>query len=111
MKLHITDIPEIMNHDGTAYKRSLIDADSNNGKLATYNYARLAMNMILQPHEHTDGIEYYVFLEGKGKMSIDDIWTDVQPGDFVIIPVGKIHSLKNVEKKDLVFLTLRTIIE
>ncbi len=42
-------------------------------------------------------------------MLVGEKWFSVKKGDFVTVPRNKIHSLKNSQKKDLTFLTIRTI--
>lgn len=111
--------PEILNvHDGRILEihngtvtivRLIKNALGEEPRLATFNYAWLNQGDKLQPHSHPDGVEHYLFLEGVGEMMITDEWFGVKPGDFLSIPAGALHTLKNDAKSKLIFLTMRTI--
>ncbi len=92
-------------------RKKLIVTNENKGKLATYNYAWLEHGKQLTPHTHVDGEEYYLFLKGKGEMLVGTQWFAVAAGDYVVIPHGAVHSLKNTHKTPLVFTAIRTVDE
>jgi mannose-6-phosphate isomerase-like protein (cupin superfamily) len=109
MKVHIDDIPTEKTHNDTTFRKRLIDAGEKNGRIATCNYAWLTKGNQLELHVHSDGEEFYFFLEGSGEMLVGKKWLSITKGDFVTIPQGAEHSLKNSKEEDLVFLTIRTI--
>ncbi len=109
-KKNISDIPSELNHKDTTHRKRLIRVDEHHkGDIATMNYAWLEPGKQLDTHLHSDGEEFYYFLEGFGTILVGDAWIPVTPGDFVTIPVGAHHSIKNTAQKNLVFLTIRTV--
>lgn len=99
-------------HNNSVYRIKLVTPSMSEKRLlATFNYAFLEQGMKLDPHQHVDGVEYYFFLRGVGRMMIDGKWFDVSPNDFVEIPIGLEHSLINRNREKLEFLTLRTMLD
>lgn len=108
-KLNLQDIHTEANHSGTTFLKRLIKTDENKGKIATYNYAWLEKGKQFETHSHPDGEEFFLFIESNGEMLVGENWSPVQKGDFVSVPIGANHSVKNTGDKDLVFITLRTV--
>lgn len=107
---HTDTIPTELTHQGTTHQKRLITADEHHkGDIATMNYAWLEPGSQLEQHHHPDGEEFYLFLEGTGHILVDTTWHPVTPGNFVTIPAGSIHSVKNTGHADLVFITVRTV--
>jgi len=50
-------------------------------------------------HSHDGQEEVYVFLSGAGKMQIDETFTTVSAGDFVLIPDGAFHKVFNISER------------
>lgn len=109
MKTNLADIKELPVHNNTVFKKPLITQGSVYGKIATFNHARLIRGKQIEVHTHKDGEEYYLFIKGEGEMLVGDNWIKVNEGDFVKIPQGYKHSLKNNTDKNIVFISLRTI--
>ncbi|MBI5614258.1 cupin domain-containing protein [Candidatus Gottesmanbacteria bacterium] len=109
MKVNLQDIPTEMTHNNTTFRKRLITVEEKKGRIATSNYARLTKGSQLEPHAHTDGEEFYLFLEGSGEMLVGEEWMSVGKGDFVTVPKNAVHSIKNTLDENLVFLTIRTI--
>lgn len=109
IKQNIKDIATDLAHEKTTFRKRLITQDEHKGKLATYNYAWLEQGKALTPHLHADGEEFYYFLEGNGSMLVGDSWYSVSAGDFVTVPQNHLHSVKNDNKQNLVFMAIRTI--
>jgi mannose-6-phosphate isomerase-like protein (cupin superfamily) len=109
MKKNLNDIAIEKTHNNTTFRKRLITVEEKKGRIATSNYAWLTKGSELEPHAHTDGEEFYLFLDGSGEMLIGEEWISVIKGDFVTVPRDVLHSLKNIEEKDLIFLTIRTI--
>lgn len=107
---NLSDIPEEIIHNNTTHRKRLISNDEKHrGDIATMNYAWLEPNKQLEIHSHPDGEEFYFFLSGTGEMMVGDQWQAVKKGDFVTVPVGHAHSLKNTATDSLVFVTIRTV--
>lgn len=109
IKQNIKDIVTDLAHNDTTHRKRLITQDARKGKLATYNYAWLEPGKALTPHTHQDGEEFYFFLEGNGSMLVGEEWFPVTKGDFVTVPHNHMHSVKNDNEKNLVFMAIRTI--
>lgn len=107
--IHIETIPTETTHEGTTQVKRLIPPHGQHpGNVATMNYAWLEPGKQLTQHVHTDGEEFYFFLEGKGQILVGNDWFDVTAGDFVTVPPSHAHSVKNTDSESLVFLTVRT---
>ncbi|PWU24138.1 hypothetical protein C5B42_00555 [Candidatus Cerribacteria bacterium 'Amazon FNV 2010 28 9'] len=99
-------------HDGTVSLVRLIQSDpSCMAKIATMNYAWLDKDGELKPHLHPDSVEYFFFLQGLGSIQIGDVTLGVESGDFVTVPMNTLHTLKNSQEEQLIFLTLRAIVQ
>lgn len=63
----------------------------------------------LKPGQHTRGHnhegqeEVYFFVNGTGKMEIDDDTFDVREGDVVLIPDGAFHRVYNTSETDALY--------
>jgi mannose-6-phosphate isomerase-like protein (cupin superfamily) len=90
-------------------KRLIPFGEKHKGDIVTMNYAWITKGNQLPPHAHPDGEEFYYFLEGTGSILVGDQWLDVTGGDFVTVPEGAMHSVKNADDHDLMFLTIRTV--
>jgi mannose-6-phosphate isomerase-like protein (cupin superfamily) len=109
MKKNITSIETEIIHDATTHRKRLLTVgDAKPGNVATMNYAWLAPGKQLTPHAHTDGEEFYYFLDGNGQMLQENEWLPVTQGDFVTVPVESVHSVKNTGTTNLIFITVRT---
>lgn len=109
MKINLKNISTEIVHGNTVFRKRLITPGENERKLATCNYAWIKKGKQLEIHSHPDGEEYYLFLDGNGEMLIGDKWIIVKKDDFIAVPSGKNHSVKNDNSKDLIFITIRTI--
>ena len=56
----------------------------------------------LQYHNHRE--EYWIVLEGEGKVIKGDKTLDVKKGDFVKIDVKEKHRIENIGDRDLIIL-------
>ncbi len=54
-------------------------------------------------HSHSEADEVYFFVDGNGRMQLDEEKIDVKAKDIVLIPRGKFHKVFNESKNDLVF--------
>lgn len=111
MKKNLKDIITEATHNNSVFRKRLITVGENKGNIATCNYAWLEKGKQLETHSHPDGEEFYLFLKGKGEILVGEDWIPVQKDDFVVIPKGNNHSLKNKYKQDLVFITIRTVLD
>lgn len=54
-------------------------------------------------HRHEGSSETVYFLQGKGEVLEDGVWTSIQAGDCHYCPEGCEHSIKNNSEEELVF--------
>ena len=107
---HIADISDESIHENSTLRKRLVWVDEHHkGDIATINYARLKPKSQLDIHKHKDGEEFYYFLEGCGHILVGNVWFSIRSGDFVTIPIGADHSVKNNSSVHLIFLTIRTV--
>ena len=80
------------------------------GKGAVQKYTSLLAEITLPPgasigpHSHSEDMEYYIILEGSGK--VDDNGTEkaIAKGDVMVTGNGETHSIANTGNVPLVFL-------
>ena len=47
------------------------------------------------PHHHEDADEFFYVVSGRLGVMRDDSWTSLEPGDYLNIPRGTVHSFRN----------------
>ncbi len=58
---------------------------------------------------HHKRAEHWVVVEGSGTVTVDGIERHVNPGDYVFVPLGSKHRIKNDSEFDtLVFIEVQT---
>lgn len=55
-------------------------------------------------HNHSGQEEVYIFMSGRGYITVDEEKIDVEPGTVVLIPDGAFHRVHNILKEPLYFL-------
>jgi mannose-6-phosphate isomerase-like protein (cupin superfamily) len=72
--------------------------------------ARVEPGVITARHTLTGVDERYLIVEGRGEVEIEglDGWTEVAPGDLVVIPAGRTQRIRNTGRADLIFYCLCT---
>jgi methionyl-tRNA synthetase len=58
------------------------------------------------PHKHDAINELFYILEGDGLLEISNQQSNVGEGDYVFIPAGQLHTIKNVNCSKLKFITI-----
>ena len=101
-KRSVKDIPTEPTRHG-ALKRVLIRHEEVNSDLMFLNEVYVSPGEVIQAHQHEDMEEVFYFLEGEGRMHIEE---DVQPvtaGDRIIIPIQTVHFLENTGNREMRF--------
>ena len=80
-------------HDELAYKIKRIEVDPG-GRLS-YQY-------------HNKRSEAWTIVEGVGTITIDDVTTEYEPGQTILIPQGVKHRIHNKTSKKVVFIEVQT---
>ena len=75
---------------------------------ATYNIVRLREGGAVKNHIHKTHTEFVYVIKGKGQLLVNQKQVSVGPGSVHFNPVEKIHGLKNIEKAELVILSIFT---
>ena len=85
-------------------KYSIILEDSS------YKIKRIEVNanQRLSYQFHNYRAETWVIIQGKGKITIDDVTTDCSKGETFIIPIGSKHRIQNTANIKLVFIEVQT---
>jgi mannose-6-phosphate isomerase-like protein (cupin superfamily) len=79
------------------------------GKGAVQKYTNLLAEITLPPgasigpHSHTEDLEFYIILEGEGKVNDNGTEKDITKGDVMITGNGETHSISNNGNAPLVF--------
>ena len=108
---NVYDEKAVQNHDGTANLVRLIENLRGDQVIQTMNYAWVDVGKQLKEHKHDDCVEYYFFLNGNGEMTIGEKKFFVAKGNFVVVEMGQLHTLRNNGKEKLDFVTLRALVK
>jgi mannose-6-phosphate isomerase-like protein (cupin superfamily) len=60
---------------------------------------RMQPNKSTSGHKHEGQEEVYYFIEGTGRMEIDNNWFPVNPGDVVLIQDGVFHRVHSASEE------------
>ncbi|MGE3163653.1 MAG: cupin domain-containing protein [Planctomycetota bacterium] len=60
------------------------------------------------PHQHEDGDEISIALEGCGQITVGDTTREIRPGEVVFIPARTNHSMRNDSMRPIRGLTIET---
>lgn len=101
-ELKETEIDSLRGGNGKVYKTVLVDSDDMYGQ-RLYSVFRIPHLSSIGKHTHTDEVEYYTILSGKGIVMDDNGENVVYPGDTIVTKNGESHSIRNDGKEDLVF--------
>src|SRR5687767_13046819 len=74
--------------------RSILDRTNAPVKNQSLAEARVPVGGATQRHYHRQSEEFYLILEGAGRMEIDGEWREVEPGDAILIPAGAWHTIE-----------------
>ena len=76
------------------------------GEIPMINWCQLGVGQSFQAHYHESMEEIYIILKGKALIKIDNEKEKLGKGDAVIIPIGKIHTMKNIGNKQVKYIAL-----
>lgn len=57
------------------------------------------------PHHHEDADEFFYVISGRLGVMCDDTWTSLEPGEYVNVPRGIVHSFRNDGADDVKVIT------
>ncbi len=92
---HVDDAPAEA-WDGIVSWRTLLSADRTPTAGMTVGLAEIPVEGTVDgaTHHHV-AHEAYVVLDGSGRVLLDEVWHDVEPGAVVFIPGGTAHCMEN----------------
>jgi len=108
-KFNIEDIPSSLIHQQVK-RKALIKVGDCQSNLQTVNKAWLEPGKGFRSHRHPDCEEFFYFLKGKGKMTVDKNDFSVKAGDCFLIERNEAHSLTNNSSSKLCFITIRILV-
>jgi mannose-6-phosphate isomerase-like protein (cupin superfamily) len=92
------------NHGILLYE--LLTEKNSDAKRTGLAIARVKPGAKMAAHYHFVTEEQFYFLEGNGKMKLDDNEIAVEKGTAVNIAPRRVHSLENTGRSDLVFVVI-----
>ena len=100
MKVNVNDIGgEVIKQDDR-----YVVKDNTTLTNLTISSTRLQPRKATSGHSHAGQEEVYYFIEGTGKMELDDETIKVQPGDVVLIEDGVFHRVHAGMYEELYFI-------
>ena len=88
-------------------KKVLIKAsDVIEGKLQMVNWAKIPVGKAFRMHYHEDMQEIFILISGIAEMTVDGKSVSLIKGDTVIVPIGKMHTLKNTGNEELEYVVM-----
>lgn len=95
MIFNINDIGGVIAKEDERY----VVKDNTILKNLVVSSTRMQPNKSTSGHKHEGQEEVYYFIEGTGRMEIDDNWFPVNPGDVVLIQDGVFHRVHSASEE------------
>lgn len=76
------------------------------GRVQMINWSKLPIGRSFQPHYHQDMKEVFIILKGKAEIKVGEEKELIEKGDTVVIPLGKVHQMRNIGNEDIEYLVL-----
>lgn len=100
----LADIPALPTAHGTGLKQVLLAASETDSAVTQIARTSFRSGERAESHIHPTMDEHYLFLEGRGSMTLGDDRRDCLPGDYILVPAGTAHSL--LALTDMKFITI-----
>ena len=97
---------EDLDSPGVLKKVILQKADLIDGRIQMINWAFLPVGRCFRAHYHEDMQETFILIKGKARILVDNEQAELCEGDAVVVPIGSVHSMKNVGKKDVEYIVV-----
>ncbi|MFH1675059.1 MAG: cupin domain-containing protein [Pseudomonadota bacterium] len=91
---------------GVLKKVLLRKDDLVDGKIRMINWALLPAGESFRAHYHEDMEEVFIILKGMAMIRIDKEEAVLEKEDVVVVPVGKIHEMKNIGEEDVEYIVV-----
>lgn len=76
------------------------------GKIQMINWAVLRRGKSFVSHYHEDMEEIFIIISGKAKIRVDKEEDVLEKGDAVLVPMKKVHKMKNISNEDVNYLVI-----
>ncbi|MBW2646376.1 MAG: cupin domain-containing protein [Deltaproteobacteria bacterium] len=88
-------------------KKVLLQRDDLiDGKIRMINWALLPAGKSFRAHYHEDMEEVFIILNGMAMIRIDKEETVLEKKDVVVVPIGKVHEMKNIGEEDVEYIVV-----
>jgi mannose-6-phosphate isomerase-like protein (cupin superfamily) len=102
---HVSELPSFQLRDGATNKMVALLRAGEQGASTSINLEIFGVDGFQNPNSHPDSAEAFFFLSGSGIASCDGESVPVRAGDFLILPAGSVHFIKNTGAERLYALT------
>lgn len=76
------------------------------GQVQMVNWAKIPIGKAFRAHYHENMEEIFIIIKGNAEMTVGTESVSLGTGDTVIVPIGKVHVLKNVGEIELEYLVM-----
>ncbi len=88
-------------------KKVLLQRDDFvDGKVRMINWALLPAGKSFRAHYHEDMEEVFIILKGMAMIRIDKEEAVLEKEDVVVVPIGKVHEMKNIGEEDIEYIVV-----
>ena len=94
VRLSIDEVLPVATAHNSGTKKVLSGEFSHPVMIKQIAVGKLLPGESVEPHVHPDMDEHYFFLEGSGRMRINNNVYFIKKGDFVIVTAGSDHELQ-----------------
>jgi mannose-6-phosphate isomerase-like protein (cupin superfamily) len=102
---HVSELPSFQLRDGATNKMVALLRAGEQNAATSINLEIFDVGGSQNPNSHPDSAEAFFFLAGSGEASCDGDAVPVRAGDFLILPAGSVHFIKNTGAERLYALT------
>jgi len=76
------------------------------GNLQMVNFAQMAVGASFRPHYHQDMDEIFLLLRGKARIRLEDEEAEIQKGEMVFLPTGRVHEMENIGDEEVEYIVI-----
>ena len=91
---------------GVLKKVLLAREDLREGSVQMINWSTLLPGRTFRKHFHDNMEEVFVIVTGHARILVDDEEAEISEGDAVVIPAGRVHTMKNLGQGNVQFISL-----
>lgn len=80
--------------------------DLQEGGVQMINWSTLLPGKAFRKHCHDNMQEVFVIVSGHARILVDEEEAEISEGDAVVIPAGGVHTMENLGRDNVVFISL-----